>query len=124
MCNNREVKWHNIPISIKICRKCALIFHSQEMIETSITAKAHFGGQDTLGVVKALTECSDQPAARTPMVILPACNMDSSTISRNNCLTITPPVTMALYLLCHLKLGEKDYNYSQMLTSIFFADSI
>jgi hypothetical protein len=73
---NREVKWHNIPISIKIAGNVLDISFTGND-RNSIIAKAHFGGQDTLGVVKAITECSDQPLPN--MQILPDCSSLPST---------------------------------------------
>ena len=79
---NSKVIWRNIPISIKILGDTIDISFTGND-QTSTNAKNHFANQDTLGVVKAITECSDQPLPN--MVILPACNMDSSTISTYNC---------------------------------------
>lgn len=78
---NREVKWHNIPISIKIAGNVLDISFTGND-RNSITAKAHFGGQDTLGVVKAITECSDQPLPN--MQILPDCSSLPSTTTTTN----------------------------------------
>ena len=59
---NSKLIWRNIPISIKILGDTIDISFTGND-QTSINAKNHFANQDTLGVVKAITECSDQPTA-------------------------------------------------------------
>ena len=72
---NGKVSWR-VPILIKVVGNTLEVsFIGND--PNSIAAKSHFGGQNTVGIAKTLTACSDQPLPN--MVILPACNFHSLT---------------------------------------------
>jgi len=75
---NGKVSWR-VPILIKIVGNTLEVSFTGND-PNSIAAKSHFGGQNTVGIAKVLTACSDQPLPN--MVILPACNFQSLTAAK------------------------------------------